>query len=118
MKKFNLSLAIFFISTLFISACSNRKDLSPIPTIDSKAKADLEAPIDCNHAASQIQVLESEKASVGKQILSGVRSIMPISAVVGILLGDYRDRVEVSTGQYNNDLEAKIGVIKAECGQS
>ncbi|WKZ57357.1 MAG: hypothetical protein QY326_01445 [Bdellovibrionota bacterium] len=33
---------------------------------------------------------------------------MPISAVAGILMGDYRDRVQVATGQYNNDIEARL----------
>ena len=33
-------------------------------------------------------------------------------------MGDYRDRVKVATGTYNDDLEAKIQQIKATCGVS
>jgi hypothetical protein len=33
-------------------------------------------------------------------------------------MGDYQDRVEVSSGQYNADLQAKIDQIKMTCGIS
>jgi hypothetical protein len=62
--------------------------------------------------------VEEEKASVGRQALAGVRSLVPFSAAAGILMGDYQDRVKVATGTYNDDLEAKIQQIKATCGVS
>lgn len=99
-----------------VTACSDRKNLSPFPTISKEAKADLNAPVNCETAPADIKVLEEEKASVGKQILSGVRSVMPIAAVAGILMGDYRDRVQVATGTYNSHIEAKINQIKTVCG--
>ena len=60
--------------------------------------------------------MEDEEASVAKQILAGVRSVMPIAAAAGLLMGDYRDRASVATGQYNADLEAKQNQIKQQCG--
>lgn len=105
----------FLAMVLFLSACSNRENTSPFPSIHPDVKANLAAPVNCRTARQDLLLLEEEKASVGKQILSGVRSIFPIAAVSGILMGDYKDRVEVATGQYNADLEAKIEQIKREC---
>ena len=96
--------------------CADRKNVSPIPTISDEAKSALNSPVNCSRARQDIALLKEEKASVGKQILSGVRSIMPISAVAGILMGDYKDRSQVAIGAYNDDLEAKIVQIQTQCG--
>ena len=98
-----------------VAGCSDRKNISPLPTVSESARASLSRPVNCETAQRDIGVLESEKASVGKQILSGVRSVFPIAAVAGILTGDYSDRVEVATGQYNDDINAKIDQIHREC---
>lgn len=107
----------FLLALSGLGACSNRENLSPLPSIDPKVKANLAAPVDCRYAKRDIALLEEEKASVAKQLLSGVRSVMPIAAVAGILMGDYRDRAEVATGQYNADIEAKIEHIKRTCNK-
>ena len=92
------------------------KNHSPIPSINDSVKRQLGAPINCATAQADIKLLEEERASVAKRIVSGVRSVFPISAVAGLLMGDYADRVHVATGQYNDDLGAKIGEIRAACG--
>ena len=104
------------LSLVVFSGCSDRKNVSPLPTISAGTRANLDAPVNCSTARSDIKILEEEKASVGKQVLSGVRSVLPISAVAGILMGDYSDRVAVASGSYNADIEAKIARIKALCG--
>ena len=85
------------------------------PTISENSKAELNKQVNCSTAQSDIKVLEDEKASVGKQVLSGVRAVMPVAAVVGLLRSDYGNRVEVATGQYNKDLQTKIDEIRASC---
>lgn len=114
MKK--IKLIGLVITLLIVSGCSSRKNYSPMPTINEEAKKEIAAPVNCSTADRDIAVLEEEKASVGKQMLSGVRSLMPISVVAGILLGDYGDRVKVATGKYNRDIKAKISEIKEDCG--
>lgn len=103
-------------SCLMLSACADRKNVSPFPTISENAQTSLSAPVNCATAPQDIKTLEEERASVGKRILSGVRSILPIAAVAGILMGDYRDRVEVASGKYNDDINNKIAEIKSTCG--
>jgi hypothetical protein len=105
-----------FCSLFIMTGCSqDTENFSPLPSIDPEVKADLDAPINCLNARRDIATLEEEKASVGKQILSGVRAVFPIAAVSGLLLGDYGDRVEVATGQYNADIDAKIARIRSYC---
>ena len=86
-----------------------------MPSIDQDTKNQLSKPVDCRSAKQDIKTLEEEKASVVKRLTSGVRSIMPIAAVAGILTGDYSDRVSVAAGTYNDDLATKIAQIKNEC---
>ncbi len=112
-RFFTTLVLVAVISTL--TACSDRKNISPLPTVSPEARTALKKPINCMRADSDLKVLEEEKASVGKQILSGVRMVFPIAAVAGILTGDYSDRVQVATGQYNADIQTKIDQIKAAC---
>jgi hypothetical protein len=108
---------IVLISLLLLAGCAERRNLSPRPTIPAAAHTALDSPIDCSRARADIKILEEERASVGKQLLAGVRSVMPIAAAAGILMGDYRDRVQVATGRYNEDLEKKISAIRWRCGE-
>ena len=117
-KKYSRQVSLLVLCGLFssLTACSDRKNLSPFPSISKEADQELKQPVNCNTAKADIAVLEEEHASVAKRIFSGVRSVFPIAAAAGILLGDYKDRVEVATGKYNDDLEDKINQIKTACG--
>ncbi len=84
--------------------------------IPDNAKQDLAKPVNCLTAQEDIQVLESEKVSSTDQLKSGVKMFVPASAAVAILKGQYLDRGEVATGQYNADLDKKIQEIKTTCG--
>ena len=107
-------LAGILVSSVF--ACSGQKDNSPMPSISEKAEADLHAKVNCATAPQDIKTLEDEHASVGRRLLDGVRSVFPIAAVAGMLTGDYSERVEVASGEYNREIETKIAEIKEICG--
>ena len=108
----------FIWSCIFVVLCAGcvSKNHSPIPSINDSVKRQLGAPVNCQTASADIKLLEAERATVAKRILSGVRSVFPISAVAGLMMGDYADRVHVATGQYNEALIAKIAEIRAACG--
>lgn len=107
----NAALQFSFVALLTaVFGCSDRENLSPMPSIIDTGKSSLSSSVNCKAARHNIATLGEERASVGKQIISGVRSILPFAAVAGILMGDYRNRVEVASGQYNADIEAKIQV--------
>ncbi len=83
--------------------------------ISKKAEQDLAAPVNCETAQADIQVLESEKARVGKMIFDGVTAIVPVGAVIGILTLTEVEKLEVGTGIYNHKITEKIAEIKKEC---
>ena len=83
--------------------------------IDPKTKAALAAKVNCQTAPNDIALLEKEKASTLGQLKHGVKSVLPVTAAVRVLSGNYRDGVDVAAGQYNSDLEAKIASIKTTC---
>jgi hypothetical protein len=81
-------------------------------------EAALKKGINCATAKQDITTLTNEKVGVGKQIMAGVSSVLPVSAVVGLLKGNYAENVQVSAGQYNADIDHKIAEIRAVCGLS
>lgn len=62
-----------------------------MPSVSEEAQRELKQPVNCATARQDITILTEEKASVGKRMLSGVRSVMPIAVVAGLLMGDYSD---------------------------
>ncbi len=61
-------------------------------------------------------MLENEKAHVAKQIANGVMAIVPVSAVIGIISGKEKVRIQVATGEYDRLIDKRIAEIKAQCG--
>jgi hypothetical protein len=72
-------------------------------------------PIDCATADGDLRMLQGEKVSTAQQISSGVRTIVPIGLVVGLVTGTAGTKIRVATGDYNKMLDAKIEEIKAAC---
>jgi hypothetical protein len=79
-------------------------------------EAALKKGINCATAKQDIETLQGEKAGVGRQILAGASSVFPVSAVCGLLKGNYSENVRVSAGQYNADIDRKISEIRDVCG--
>ena len=102
----NRLMALFLF--LLFAACA--------PPITQEAKEDLQAPINCATAQDDIALLQSEKANVNQQMLSGVTSMIPAVAVMGLLTGRQEDRQEVLTGDYNDRISQKIYEIRNACG--
>jgi len=86
------------------------------PPITQEAKEDLQRPVNCATAQDDIALLQSEKANVNQQMLSGVTSMVPAAAVMGLLTGRQQDREEVLTGEYNDKINQKIYEIRNTCG--
>jgi len=93
---------------LFVAGCA--------PPITQEAKEDLQRPVNCATAQDDIALLQSEKANVNQQMLSGVTSMIPAAAVMGLLTGRQQDREEVLTGEYNDRINQKIYEIRNTCG--
>lgn len=100
-----ISLCVFLV----VSGCAYT---DPIP---DRVKADIERPIDCNMAQTDIKILEGEKVSTADQAKAGVKMVVPASAARAILHRDYLDRGKVAVGEYNDEIDAKIKKIKDTC---
>ncbi len=96
------------VSVTLLAACA-----SPI---SKEVKPELKEPVDCYTAKQDIALLEKEKASTAKQASAGVTSILPIGLVAGVVSGTAGDKAKVATGEYNEQLVAKIAEIKSTCG--
>jgi hypothetical protein len=81
-----------------------------------QAKQELAQPVNCATAEGDIRVLNSEKAHVGKQVASGVTAIAPAGLVLGVVTGTEGDKLEVASGDYNDQIDKKIAEIKSACG--
>ena len=74
------------------------------------------APVNCATAQGDIRVLEAEKAHVVQRMLEGATAIYPAGAVTGILTGTEGTKLDVATGTYNDQIDARISEIKSTCG--
>ena len=72
-------------------------------------------PINCSTAPGDLRVLNSEKASTASKIGNGISMVAPIGLVEGLVTGTEKTKYQVSTGEYNKALDAKIAQIKAAC---
>lgn len=94
--------------TILVAACS-----SPI---SYEAKHDLAQPVNCATAREDIRTLENEKASVAERAKDGVTAVAPAGAVLSILTMTEKEKLQVSSGVYNQKIDEKIAQIKRECG--
>ncbi len=93
---------------IFVAACA-----SPI---SQQAKDELAQPINCDTALEDIRTLENEKASVAERAKDGVTAVTPAGAALSILTMTEKEKLEVSSGVYNQKIDEKIAQIKRECG--
>jgi hypothetical protein len=93
--------------TAFISGC-----YSPEKKMREETMA---APVNCATADGDIRVLEEEKKTTAQRIAAGVKSIVPIGLVAGLVSGQAGTKYRIATGDYNDMLDKKIAEIKQQC---
>ena len=72
-------------------------------------------PINCATADGDIRTLEAEKKTTGQRIAAGVKTIVPIGLVAGLVTGQAGTKFKIATGDYNDMLNKKIAEIKDQC---
>ncbi len=92
---------------VMVAACS---------TIPDADKALLAATTDCAQAEARIAELEAIRPTVAQRAVAAAGSIAPAGIVTGIAMRDYRDRVRVAVGSHDDDIDARIAAIRAQCG--
>jgi hypothetical protein len=69
----------------------------------------------CSTADGELRVLESEKKTTAQRVAAGVRSVVPISLVVGLVTQTAGVKYRIATGEYNELIDKKIAEIKTAC---
>jgi hypothetical protein len=72
-------------------------------------------PINCDTAGGDLRMLEEEKKSTAQRASAGVKSVVPIGLVGGIVTGTAGTKYRIATGQYNQMIDDKIAQIKQAC---
>jgi outer membrane murein-binding lipoprotein Lpp len=72
-------------------------------------------PVNCKTAPGDLRTLNSEKANTASKIGNGVSMVFPIGLVAGLVTGTEGTKYQVTTGEYNKALDAKIAQIQAAC---
>jgi hypothetical protein len=110
MKRLKMLIVLCLIAA-FLPACGLK-----IQKKEEHIEAIQNNPVNCETAEADIKVLEDEKANVGERIVAGVTSIIPVSAVLGILTLTEDDKIQMAVGHYNKLIETRIEKIKTDCG--
>ena len=102
-------------AALAMAACVGISVTSCAAANQKQVEQDLKRSIHCATAEGDIRSLQHEKAHVMQQITAGVSAIVPIGLVAGVATGTEGTKVQVATGEYNKQIDAKIAEIKAVC---
>ena len=86
--------------------------------VSKEEKEELAKPVDCSTARGDIRVLNNEKNNAAERIAEGLTSIYPAAAVIGIVRGVEKEKLQVALGEYNEKIDKKIAEIKANCDLS
>ncbi len=83
---------------------------------DKKTEQKIEsAHYSCATADGELRVLKSEKETTAQRISAGVRSIIPITLVVGLVTATAGVKYRIAIGEYNKMIDSKIAEIKQMC---
>ena len=74
------------------------------------------APVNCETAEQDLQVLAEAKVDANNQVAKGVSAITPGGAVLGILTGTEDEKLDMLSGDYIEKIDQKTAEIKATCG--
>jgi hypothetical protein len=72
-------------------------------------------PVNCEAAPGDLRMLDEEKKSTAARTSAGVRSVVPIGLVAGLVSGTAGTKYRIATGKYNQMLDDKIAEIKQAC---
>lgn len=92
----------------FISACSSSMKTADVANVQAT----------CADVDEKIATLTKERGTNLKRLKAGVQSVVPFSAAVNIVSGNYKQNVSVATGEWAREIDAKLvelEALKASC---
>ncbi|WP_235962775.1 hypothetical protein [Ruegeria haliotis] len=73
-------------------------------------------PINCATAEGDLRAIAAEKKHAQDQQVESVVAIMPAGALLGLATGTEHKRLEMLSGDYIKQLDARSAEIKTKCG--
>ncbi len=95
---------------LLLSACNTPMKTDDIQNVQAT----------CTNVDDEIATLQKEKEENNRRIKAGITAILPVSAVIHIVRGNYSNNVKLATGEWAEVLDAKLAELynlKAKCPQ-
>ena len=75
-------------------------------------------PINCATAEGDLRAIAAEKKHAEDKQLESVAAITPAGALLGLVTGTENKRLQMLSGDYIKQLDARSAEIKAKCGVS
>ncbi|MDT0596087.1 hypothetical protein [Glaciecola petra] len=100
---------------IMMTACAIVGGCASANTRYEQLNAHLDNSINCDTANEQIQELEANRISSTEEFANGVASVLPTSIVFNLIAGEYTNRAKIASGKYNDELRARITLIKTTC---
>ena len=72
-------------------------------------------PIHCATAEGDIRALNAEKEYAKKQQAADILAVTPAGALFGLATGTENTRLEVLSGDYEKQIDARINAISTKC---
>ncbi len=73
-------------------------------------------PVNCATAEGDLRAIAAEKKHAQDQQLESVISVTPAGALLGLVTGTEHKRLQMLSGDYVKELDARAAEIKSTCG--
>ncbi|GEM_PF-6729586 len=106
---------MFVLKTVSVAAIICLTGCASVTEKVQRVEAKVEQAIDCKNAQMDIMYLEDARATTQEKLLNGVATILPTTAVLNLISGEYRHRQSIATGKLDDILQQKILAISDHC---
>lgn len=97
------------VAALFLGGCASAQHRH------AEIAYHLKNPVNCDHAAMDIMTLEDAKASAAEKVANGIATILPTSALLNLMVGEWSSRKAIAFGQFDRKITKKISEIEMSC---
>jgi hypothetical protein len=74
-------------------------------------------PMNCATAEGDIRALSSEKKHAQQQQLEDITAMTPAGALLGLIKCNEKTKLEMLSGDYEKEIDARIAETQAKCGK-
>ena len=109
MHIWGTKLLFLLLALLILSGCTSARDRY------KELTPQIAQEINCKKAENDIAMLKEARTGVLERISNGIATVLPTTAIVNLLSGEYSSRRAIATGEFNAALYDKIMEIETSC---